>query len=340
MKSLLGFFTPLILITGCLGGGGNNATPLVPALSLNGASPSISATPTFRAFNLKSGDKITLHEGSDCSGDSLGKAQAEGTSLEIALSSPLETDGTYNFYVQREDADGTKLCSSQTVVYVLDTTAPAQATASLGTGLSAVDNDTTPTITASGLERGNTASLHASAGCNDTALAFSIARRTSADLTPSAALSDGSYTFYVKARDLASNWSCSAQALAYTLDTVPPPQPTLSIGSGNLSTDNDPTPNIAVSGVAIGDTLTLHKVSGCTDGPADTLVSLSSSAELTHETDLPSNGDYTFYVNVLDRAGNATCSSAGLTYTFDQTFIAFVLHSPEFISRKRHHTDF
>ena len=280
------------------------------------SSPGNDTTPTFRARGITPGDTVSLHKVSDCTDTALVTVTSSSTATDLTLGTAL-TEGRHTFYFKHETG-GTSYCSSVTATYVLDITDPTAPTIALGTGLSATDNDTTPTLTASRVVSGDTISLHKTSGCTDAALVAVDADDTSEDLTPSTALSEGSYTFYAKAQDSAGNSACSATGIAYSLDTTAPTAPTIALGTGLSAADTDTTPTLTASGVVSGDAITLHKISGCTDTALVTVTADATTEDLTPTTAL-TDGNYTFYAGAEDSAGNRACSATGVAYTLDAT---------------------
>ena len=109
-----------------------------------------------------------------------------------------------------------------------DATAPTKPSGlALGSGLSATDNDSTPTITVTVAETGGSVKLYSDSGCSTAASgAATVTDNTSpyaVDVTATALSSDGAVTFYAKHTDAATNASaCSTESVSYTYDGTAP----------------------------------------------------------------------------------------------------------------------
>ena len=294
----------------------DTVAPTAPTLALGtGLSATDNdTTPTLTASGVVSGDTLTLHKVSGCTDTALDMETASGTSVDLTPSTVL-TDGSYTFYAKAEDTAGNSACSSTGVGYTLDISAVVIV---LHSPSSSPGNDTTPTVRVRGLVAGDTVTLHKASGCTDTALATETvaSNATSADLTPSTALTEATYTFYFK-YGTGQSLTCPSNSVTYILDTTAPTAPTIAFATGTSTTDNDTTPTITASGVVSGDTITLHKLSGCTDTALDTVTADATTEDLTPSTAL-SEGTYIFHAKATDGAGNSACSGA-LIYSLDTT---------------------
>jgi hypothetical protein len=120
--------------------------------------------------------------------------------------------------------------------------------------------------------------------------------------------------------DNAGNMSSTAGTGDFvTIDTTPPAAPTsLSLNSPTTSPNSVTTPIIAVNGVSNGDTVRLYSASNCT-GLIGTATSAGTTAYVTAAPAL-SAGQYTFYANTTDPAGNpSSCSTNSVSYLLDTT---------------------
>ncbi|MCK5073359.1 MAG: hypothetical protein KAQ98_08050, partial [Bacteriovoracaceae bacterium] len=144
-----------------------------------------------------------------------------------------------------------------------------------------------------------------------------VATGTSINLT-TAALTEGSYTFYANSTDTAGNSSaCSSASVSYDLDITPPAAPSgLSLIDPAGSPGNETTPTFEITGVTIGDTIAIYTDIACTV--------LKGSKVATAGTDYIvsstlTEGSYTFYVNSTDPVGNVSGCSSGTAYILDVT---------------------
>ena len=203
-------------------------------------SPSNNTIPSLEITGeIESGGTVTLHDGADCSGANVGHSLFEN---EITLSA-LTTNKTYNFRVKHTDSVGNFSCSANALDYELDTTA-AQLSIALD-GITSPSNETTPTFEITGaIETGATVTLHDGAGCGGTEIG--IGAPSSNKITVSTALTEKTYSFYLKHADDVGNVSCSANALPYVLDLTDPV--VLSIALDDSSTSADTTPTFLITG--------------------------------------------------------------------------------------------
>ncbi len=108
---------------------------------------------------------------------------------------------------------------------------------------------------------------------------------------------------------------------SFEIDNTPPSAPTslMSI-SPAAAIGNDSTPTLRVSGVTIGDAVSIHRDSSCTT-PTLYASGTASGGTITFDGSVPlSEGSYTFYAKATDPAGNASaCSSASVAYQYDAT---------------------
>ena len=120
------------------------------------------------------------------------------------------------------------LNSATSVTASFDDTAPPDTTITGGPANGSTTNDATPTFTFSSTEAGSTFECHIDSA------AFAPCSAPGPGSTGShttAALSDGSHTFYVRATDAASNVDASPDSRTFTVDTTPPPS-----GGGGAAT--------------------------------------------------------------------------------------------------------
>ncbi|MCK5073742.1 MAG: hypothetical protein KAQ98_09980, partial [Bacteriovoracaceae bacterium] len=111
-------------------------------------------------------------------------------------------------------------------------------------------NDTTLEVQVKGVSSGYTVGLYSDASCTATEVQSGVASGTTISLITSV-LSEGSYTFYAKSTDTASNSStCSSASVFYELDLTDPPVPDgLSLINPASSPGNDTTLEVQITGV-------------------------------------------------------------------------------------------
>ena len=260
---------------------------------------------------IESGATITLHS-NDANCSSSSAVSHTRTNNNITVSTLAE--GIYNFRIKHADEAGNFSCSD-VESYVLDLTPPAALTLSLKAGTTSPSNDTTPNLVIGGtIVNHTTVTLHDGADCTGSAISHT---RTGNDITVSTALTtDKTYKFRIKYTDSAGNFSCSANALDYVLDTTPPAALTLSLASGTTSPSNDTTPSFKIGGNIVNlTTVTLHDGNDCSGanvGHSRTGYDITLAALTTDKT-------YKFRIKYTDSVGNFSCSTAALDYKLDTT---------------------
>ena len=265
---------------------------------------------------IESAADITLHDGADCSGAEVTHTR---TNNNISVST-LSTDKTYNFRVKHTDEVGNVSCSTAALDYKLDTTAAVLSIAL--DGITSPNNETTPTFAITGtIEANASLTLYDGSGCGDTQgdTEIGIWPPASNRITVSTALSEGTYSFWLKHTDEAGNSSCSAAGVAYVLDTTAPAILSVSLSSGVTTPNTSTTPLLLINGVIESNgSATLHSGSDCSGTSIDfeirvqysnaTGIRVLASAGL-------SVGVYSFRIKHTDEAGNESCSTSGRAYT-------------------------
>lgn len=294
---------------------GVDKSPVVESFSLKSPVSDIAqdANPVFSFDSLAEGDIVGLFSDAGC-GNLLGKATASGDSLEIKLSLP--EDGAYRIHATRStpglaDSD----CSSFFVNYTLDRAISPISAVSV---VSATSNDSTPVVTVSGADFGDSVFLFTDENClSSSQVGFGIAAEGSLDITlsSSALPNDASYDFYARSSDPAGNQSaCSTATVRYTLDTVAPASPNSVVLNSGVS--NTTTPSFQIGGLILGNTVNLYKDSNCANQVASLPISNTSMAVVSAA--LESDGVYQFHATQTDEAGNiSACSSASASYSLD-----------------------
>ncbi|MGE4132435.1 MAG: beta strand repeat-containing protein, partial [Bdellovibrionales bacterium] len=291
-----------------------SSPPTVPSsltLITPASSPGTSATPTIQVGGVANTWTIKLFTDAACT-TQVASGTASGTTINLT-SSTLSPEGTFNFYANATNVVGTSACSTATVAYTLDNTAPADPTLlTLVSPTGTPGNDTTPTVGVSTTETGASVMVFTDASCTaQVGSATAIGGTTS---VTTSALTAGSYVFYAKQTDAAGNASgCSAASVNYTLDTTVPSTPTsITLVSPASSPDTDTTPTVDVGGMETNATAKLYTDASCSTqvGSAQ-----ASGSNVNVTTSVLATGSYTFYANQTDLAGNTSvCSSTSLSY--------------------------
>ena len=125
----------------------------------------------------------------------------------------MASDSTTTFHATATDASGNvSPCSSTSVSYVEDSTAPS---ATIGSGPSGTTEDTTPTFEFSTNDAG------AALTCRVDSAAFAPC----ASPLTTAALAEGQHAFDVRATDAAGNVGSDSRSFVVKITTTPPPPP-------------------------------------------------------------------------------------------------------------------
>jgi hypothetical protein len=209
------------------------------------------------------------------------------------------SDGSHTFEVRAIDNFGNRDPSPASHTWTVDTTPP---TTSLTSTPSDPDNDDTPTFEFSGSDPGGSGVDGFECQLDGSGWASCSSPHTTA------ALSDGSHTFEVRAVDEAGNPDATPAFHTWTVDTGLPD--TIMI-STPPDPDNDDTPTFTFTG---------------TDNPGGTGVdgfecqvdgSGWASCSSPHTTPGLSDGPHTFEVRAVDEAGNPDATPASYTWTID-----------------------
>ena len=203
----------------------DNITNITTGLTLTGTA---SGAPTATEY-------IQLYNGTTAitgaTDDAFTGTPATGWSIDIPLIA-----GSHTIRARVLDLAGNEGTLSSPLAVTVDTTAPAAAPTNLalGTGLSALDNDSTPTITMTVGEDKGAVTLYTDSTCTTANVASSAALVNdataphTASATATALTADGKTTFYAIHADDAGNPSaCSTAKVDYTYDGTDP-----SISSG------------------------------------------------------------------------------------------------------------
>ncbi|HEX8003335.1 MAG TPA: hypothetical protein VF519_11645 [Mycobacteriales bacterium] len=288
------------LVAGPLAGAAGAAPkPKVPTpiITAKPASPTSATSATFEFTDAQAG--VTF------------QCQLDTTAYAACTSPKTYTgvaNGTHTFRVRARNAAGT-FSTAATATWVVDTVAP-------------------PVPVLSNVPASPTGATSASIGFTSAeagaTFLCSLDGATAAPCTSPAALSslaDGSHTFAVSAKDAVGNVSAPATA-TWTVDTTPPPAPSVTTGPASLTNatgatfsvfDADPTATLACS------------LDGAAYAPCTTPVSYTSLGE----------GAHTFDVKAVDELGNSA-SAPQWTWTVDLTAPAppTILTSPAAVTKE------
>ena len=224
---------------------------------------------------------------------------------------------SYTFYAKSTDtASNSSTCSTASVSYTLDITAPATPSLTLSDPASTPGNDDTPTFEVTGVVIDDTISIYTDSNCT-TLKGSKVATATTENVT-SSALADASYTFYANSTDPAGNISgCSGSGADYVLDTTAPATPSLTLHDPSSTPGYDGTPTFEVTSLTAGDTIKLYTDADCTVFKGE-----NTAAGVTDyvTSSAVADGAYTFYVNSTDDASNVSGCSSGANYTYIDAF--------------------
>ena len=285
----------------------DNTAPTPTLLSTR--SPSNDTTPniTIGILGGSIGDTATLYSDNTCNTQVGTQTLTLSSSVTITVTTPLDTDGTYNYYAKVSDSlNNESSCSAHFASYVLDRVAPT---------LSGLANDSTTTT-----------SKEWAWSCNETCTyRYVINMNSSYTFTAEPFISmstvthntgDGLYYLHIQARDNAGNIGLP-QHYTFSMDTASPTPTSI---TGQTPSDNT-TPDVTInfSGGALGDTALLYSDSTCSVQVGSNTASTATSATVSLDTPLSSDGIYTFYAKMRDSLGNESdCSTMHLAYELDR----------------------
>ncbi len=220
-------------------------------------------------------------------------------------------DGGYTLSVTATDVAG-NVSAPGTSVYTLDTTPPPAPAVTLTVPASSPGNVTAPQFSVTDSEVGVSLLCSVTGPTSVPGSAVTCGATTTVDL--SGAGRDGTYTLSVEAVDAAGNISPAGTAL-YTLDTVPPPAPTVVLSAPASSPGNDPVPQFTVSDSESGVSYSCS-VTGPTPVPPSAITcGATTTVDLTGAG---RDGSYRLSVTATDAAGN-TSTAGTRRYVLDTT---------------------
>ncbi|PWK34954.1 Ig-like domain-containing protein [Cupriavidus plantarum] len=268
--------------------------PILSGGSTNDGTPTLTGT-------AEAGSTIDIYNGTTL----IGTVTATGGAWTFTPPDDL-ADGTYTLTITATDAAGNVSAPSTPFVLTIDTAPPAtpiivSVTDNFGPVLGAVapggfSNDNTPTL-AGTAEANSTVSIFNGATLVGTAATNASGNWT---FTPGTGLADGTYTFTAVATDAAGNPSGASTSFTVTIDTAPPPPPTIV-----------PTDGIALSGTGEAGSFVNIDLNG--DGVADATVGVNASGNWSYQPATPLGNGVVVTVTATDRAGNANPTGASTT---------------------------
>jgi hypothetical protein len=249
------------------------------------------------------------------------------TNLTIVDPSDVNFSLTANYSGATDIIVVTVSPAAPTITQVTDDVAPVTGIVSSGGST----NDTQPTVRVSisgtGAASGDTVQLYNVTTAIGSPITLTAANITNGyvDITPSSALTQGTYTFDAKITDAESNVSSASGSYTVTIDTSPPTAvatvTAISADTGTSTTDFiTKTSSQTVSGTYTGTLATGESIMVSADGGATWV---SATANATNHTWSASGvtlsqGSGTLSVETVDAAGNFTVGT-GHSYTLDTT---------------------
>ena len=311
-------------------GGIDAIIPLSPSgLSLHDplTSPSNDSTPEITVSGVEPFAKVEIFSDSSCNTNvSSSTLVLENQSTVNIITTTITSEGTVTYYARQTDQAGNEsLCSSASLSYEYDETRPARPSGlSLHDPSTSPGHDSTPAIIVAGVEPLAKVDLFSDSSCNTSvsSSALVLENKSTVNIITTTITSDGTVTYYARQTDQAGNESlCSSASLSYEYDGTRPARPSgLSLHDPLTSPNNDPTPEIIVSGVE-----PLAKVEIFKDNSCNTSVSSPESVQQNESTAniianiITSDSTVTYYARQTDQAGNESpCSSSSLSYEYGE----------------------
>jgi len=290
--------------------GSLNLVPAKPTVSsVSPASPANNNSPKILG-SAEASSTVSLYTNSSCSGSPTASGTASSfASPGIAVS--VTDNTTTTFYATASNSNGASPCSTTSITYTEDSTAPAAPTVSSVSPTSPANNNS-PKILGSA-ESGSTVKLYTNSSCTSSVAASGSASSFSAPGLTVSVTDNSTTSFYATATDTAGNTSsCSTTTVSYQEDSTPPAAPTLS-STNPASGSNNNSPKILGSAES-GSTVKLYPNSACTGTPAatGTASSYASPGLIVNVTD---NTTTTFYATATDASSNvSSCSTSSISY--------------------------
>ena len=311
----------------------DSTIPSPPSLRLISPSSSTSSNPAprFIVSQVEEESRVRLYSDDTCTvsiSEEVVVSEGE-TSVEVT-SSILDSDRTITYYARQTDSNGnTSSCSSSSVSYTYDTTAPDMPfSLVLKNPISSISNIDTPEITVSGLisglEPGAVVRLYRDSGCqNEISSPEQVGLgQISVDIVSNRLTRDDTYTYYANQTDEAGNVSsCSIAFASYTYDSTAPSVPNRLVLYNTPTSGNNPSPEITVFGIEENATIQLFRDGRCQSEMSSIVRSKKGQTSIRIKSaHLSHNGNYIYFARQTDEAGNVSnCSFASIIYIFDNT---------------------
>ena len=213
---------------------------------------------------------------------------------------PLSPEGSHTVSATATDAAGNTSSPSATNTFTLDTTAPDTI---IDTGpAQPVDNSTTVTFTFHATETGSTFECRLNVGAGTGTYAPCTSPKSYTGLT------DGPYTFEVRATDPAGNVDPTPAKYTWTVDTSTPD--TIIDSGPKQPTDNKKDATFTFHASQTGSTFECRLNTGAGTGTFSSCTSPKSYTGLA-------DGTYTFEVRATNSAGTVDPTPAKYTWTVD-----------------------
>ncbi len=245
-------------------------------------------------------------------------ASKPGSTFECRLTGPGQTgtfaactspasyanlaDGSYVFDVRASDPASHADPTPASRAFTVDTAAPDT---TIAAAPSALSHEAAPQVTFTATEAGSTFECKLDGpGAATGAFTSCASPRT---LGP---LADGTYTFSVRATDLAGNTDATPASSSFTVDTA---APDTTITAGPTGTTNVNSPSFSFTATEAGSTFECRL-----DGPGAATGAYAACASPRAFASL-ADGTYTFSVRATDAAGNTDGTPATRIFTVDAT---------------------
>ncbi len=265
---------------------------------------------------------VRIFSGASASGSTVADASGAWTFTTSSL-----TEGRYVFSAQSVNAAGEESGLSAPFQLEIDTTAPAvpQIDAvedDVPEVIGAVENgdwtnDRRPTIRGIAPVNTRVEIRRADASLGWVAIGSVTAdSKGEWDLTPTADLPEGEHVLTAVARDDVGNTSAPSAVRTFTLDSLPPSKPFITLPAANAGMTNNVRPTFAISAEAGSSVVVTIQRAGATIEELRGVVDGDGRASVTVESPL-ADGSYVATVEALDAAGNVSPISEPAVFSID-----------------------
>ena len=300
--------------------------PASLALEDPAISPGTDPTPTINVSGVEGEAVVTLYKDSSCEMPISDSARVFSGESAVSITAKSLGDGSQDvevsFYAVQADRVGNRSpCSTATVSYVLDLTAPAAPTGlSLSDPSTSPGENSTPIILVEGVEEGASVTLYSDSSCSS---ALSSAQTVQAGQTSilitsnDLGASDRTVNYYSAQVDIFNRSSgCSTASVTYALDVAVPKPSRLVLQNPSTSPSSNPTPIIRVEGLTSGAQIRLYSDSACTNSMTawNTVAQGSNWAALQSNHLGTSDRTVTYYAMQKKGGKSSGCSTASVTY--------------------------